>query len=193
MNDGKQGKNKALEKQITCPWWFCFTFDNPIRRLVQDPYKILKPYVKEGWIVLDIGPGMGYFTITLAKLAGDTGKVIAADLQLKMLEGIRRRAVRAGVANRIILHQAMPDKIGVNEPLDFCLAFWMIHEVPDRAGFIGEIYAALKPGGLFLIAEPKLHVSRQSFEATVDIAQKTGMVSTGQPEIFLSYTSLLKK
>ncbi|MFC1971060.1 class I SAM-dependent methyltransferase [Chloroflexota bacterium] len=48
----------------------------------------------QGWTVLDVGPGMGYFTIPLAKLVGDTGKVIAADLQQKMLDGILKRIVR---------------------------------------------------------------------------------------------------
>jgi 2-polyprenyl-3-methyl-5-hydroxy-6-metoxy-1,4-benzoquinol methylase len=53
-----------------CPPWCCFTFDNVFRRLLQNPNRILKPYVKPGWTVLDVGPGMGYFTIPLAKWSG---------------------------------------------------------------------------------------------------------------------------
>jgi ubiquinone/menaquinone biosynthesis C-methylase UbiE len=110
---------------------------------------------------------MGYFTIDLARLVGKSGKVIAADLQKEMLNGIRQRAVRAGVQDRIKLHQSVPDKIGIDEPIDFCLAFWMLHEVPDRRRFLNEISSALKPGGLLLLAEPRLHVSLKSFNESV--------------------------
>jgi ubiquinone/menaquinone biosynthesis C-methylase UbiE len=160
---------------------------------VQNPIKILKPYIQPGWTILDVGPGMGYFTIPLATLAGPSGKVIAADLQPEMLEGVRKRAVKAGVADRIKLHQAQPDKIGVSEALDFCLAFWMVHEVPDRARFIGEIVNQLMPGGLFLVVEPKIHVSKASFDASVEIATNLGMAVVAQPKIFISYAAVLKK
>ena len=140
-----------------------------------------------------MGPGMGYFTIPLAKLVGDKGKVIAADLQVQMLEGIRRRAEKAGVESRIILHQSKPDEIGVNEPVDFCLAFWMVHEVPDRARFIKEIANILKKGGLFLFVEPKVHVSKKSFNATLEIAKAAGLSVVEHPRIFFSYAALVKK
>jgi ubiquinone/menaquinone biosynthesis C-methylase UbiE len=193
MKEKKRAKDKALEKQVVCPSWFCFTFDNPARRLVQNPERILQPYVKPGWTVLDVGPGKGYFTIPLAKLVGDKGKVIAADLQLKMLEGIRRRAKTAGVENRIVLHQSKPESIGVNEAVDFCLAFWMVHEVPDRGRFIWEIAAHLKPGGYWLLVEPRIHVTQKSFDATLEIAKKAGLTPVERPKIFFSYAALMKK
>lgn len=72
MNKPKTDKNDPLRQQESpCSPRICFTFDNPLRRLVQNPYKILKPYIKPGWTILDVGPGMGYFTIPLATLAGD--------------------------------------------------------------------------------------------------------------------------
>jgi len=64
-----------------CPWWCCFTFDNFLRKLLHNSEKILQPYVAEGNTILDIGPGMGYFTIPLARMVGEKGKVIAADIQ----------------------------------------------------------------------------------------------------------------
>jgi ubiquinone/menaquinone biosynthesis C-methylase UbiE len=194
MNEKQSGKSPAaLRQQVVCPSWFCFTFDNPLRRIVQNPYKILKPYIQEGWTILDVGPGMGYFTIPLAALAGDNGRVIAADLQLAMLQAIQHRAVKAGVVDRIRLHQAQPEKIGVNDAIDFCLAFWMVHEVPDRQRFIGEIVSLLKTGGLLLIAEPKVHVSKASFNATLKIAMNLGLRIVSQPKIFISHAIVLKK
>lgn len=194
MNDTEPGKNQPVYKQHSvCPWWLCFALDNTFRKLVQNPELILKPYVMRGWTVLDVGPGIGYFTIPLAKLVGDTGKVIAADLQQKMLDGIYHRALRAGVQDRVKLHKSAPDNIGISESIDFCLAFWMLHEVPDRARFLGEISSKLKRDGLFLLAEPKLHVSKEDFNTTLGIAKSTGLSSVDQPKIFLSHSVLLKK
>jgi ubiquinone/menaquinone biosynthesis C-methylase UbiE len=146
-----------------------------------------------GWTVLDVGPGMGYFTIPLAKLVGNSGKVIAADLQKQMLDGIYRRALKAGLQDRIKLQQSTPDKIGISEPIDFCLAFWMVHEVPDRSRFLNEISSGLKAGGLFLLVEPRFHVSRENFNETLQIAKNARLIAQNPPSIFLSYSALLKK
>ena len=149
-----QSSKGQLGQQFVCPSWLCPTFDNIFRRWLQSPESILGQYIKQGWTVLDVGPGKGYFTIPLARLVGVSGKVIAADLQKKMLDGIYHRALRAGMQDRITLHQCAPDNIGVGDPIDFCLAFWMVHEVPDRSRFLGEIASGLKPAGLLLLGNP---------------------------------------
>jgi ubiquinone/menaquinone biosynthesis C-methylase UbiE len=188
-----QSVKPEIKQAELCPWWICFSFDNFLRRKVQNPLKIMSPYIKEGMRVLDVGPGMGYFTIAIAKLAGISGKVIAADLQKHMLEAVYRRAVRAGVQDRIILHQTQTDNIGITEPVDFCLAFWMVHEVMDRQGFINQIASILKPGGRLLIAEPKLHVSKVNFNATVDMAKEAGLEVIEEPRIFISNAAVMIK
>ncbi len=194
MNNTKTTKDKnSYKQQILCPWWFCFTFDNFLRRLVQNPERVLKPYIMPGWTVLDVGPGMGYFTNALAKLVGDTGRVIAADLQQHMLKGIYRRALKAGFQDRIVLHKTGPTHIEVKEPIDFCLCFWMLHEVPDRGKFLSEIFTLLKHGGLLLLGEPKIHVSQSSFDTSVKIAKQAGFNLVDEPRIFLTYSALLKK
>ena len=104
---------------------------------------------------------MGYFTIPLARLVGDSGKVIAADLQQRMLDGIKRRAFKAGVQDRIKLHRSKPDSIGISESIDFCLAFWMVHEVPDVL-FLSEMASRLKPDGLLLVVEPKIQFQQKT-------------------------------
>jgi ubiquinone/menaquinone biosynthesis C-methylase UbiE len=201
-NLGKNGelgalRNKKVAPEVEpaelCPWWICFTFDNCLRRRLQNPTKIISVYVKEGWKVLDVGPGMGYFTIPLAKMVGTSGKVIAADLQKHMLDAIHRRAVRARVQDRIILHQTKAGELGLTEPVDFCLAFWMVHEVRYRQRFLSQIASILKPSGTMLVAEPKLHVSRDNFTATLTLAQEIGFVVIDRPKIFLSNAALLKK
>ncbi len=141
--------DKLLYRQGTCPWWVCLTFDNPIRRMLQNPEDILQGLVKEGQTVYDIGCGMGYFSLTLARLVGKTGTVICVDLQKEMLSAARRRAEQAGLADRIGLKQCSLQSLELDAIADFALAFWMVHEVRDKQQFLGEIYRALKPGGAY--------------------------------------------
>jgi len=49
-----------------CPWWLGYLLACPLRRLSQDPGRILAPYVRGGMAVLEPGPGMGFFTLKLA-------------------------------------------------------------------------------------------------------------------------------
>jgi ubiquinone/menaquinone biosynthesis C-methylase UbiE len=119
--------------------------------------------------------------------------VIAVDLQAEMLEGLRRRATRAGVASRIQLHQATPGGLGLGGPADFALAFWMVHEVPDRPRFLGELAALLRPGGRLLVAEPLLHVPRREVEHTFELAQAAGMELLGRPRVALSRAALFQR
>jgi ubiquinone/menaquinone biosynthesis C-methylase UbiE len=186
-------KSNSTGIQHTCPWWLIFTFDNPLRQRIHDPQQILGAYVNPGDIALDAGCGMGYFTLTLAWLVGGDGRVIAADLQEKMLSGLQRRAERAGLLGRIQLQRSAPDRIGVAGPIDFALAFWMVHEVRQPEPFLREIHAVLKHGGRLLIVEPKLHVPAKSFERTVGLAQSLGFTVVDRPHVRVSRAVLFHK
>lgn len=176
-----------------CPWWLCWSFDNHLRRLIHDPKRILKPHVTSGMRVVDIGCGMGHFTLGLARLVGPKGKVVAVDLQEKMLAALEKRAREAGLAGRIILHRCRPDRLGVEEPADFVLAFWMVHEVTDKPLFFDQVSALLKPGGRLLLVEPKLHVTRKGFAQTVALCRGAGFRLLGEPAIALSRAVRMEK
>ena len=134
-----------------------------------------------------------FFTVAMAKMVGDTGRVIAVDLQTEMLEMARRNAERAGLQSRIRFHQSQPDSIGVIEPADFAIAVWMVHEVPNAEGFLGQVRAFLKPGGRFLLIEPKVHVSAVDFQKTVDLASAVGLKPTSSPKIGISRAMLFSR
>ena len=176
---------------MVCPWWLCFTFDNPLRKLLHHPEAILSPYVRPGDTVIDIGPGMGYFSIPLARLVGPAGQVIAIDVQAEMLEALARRARRSGISERIQLHLASPDSLGNHPKANFVMAFWMVHEVPNQRAFFAEIFGFLKSQGLFLLVEPILHVGKKSFLRTVQTAKEVGFVVKDKPKIRLSHSVLL--
>ena len=181
---------KPLNKKHVCPWWLCFTFDNPLRRIFHDPVEILRAYVHPGDTVIDIGSGMGYFTIPLATLVGPAGSVIAVDIQERMLARLSIRAQKHGVSARIKTHLAEPASLGLHDQADFILAFWMAHEVADPRKFFSEIRDGLKPEGLFLLVEPRIHVSAKSFSQTVETAMERGCVIREYPEIRMSRSAL---
>jgi ubiquinone/menaquinone biosynthesis C-methylase UbiE len=184
---------KIKNQQHTCPWWFLFTFDNPLRKLYQDPYKILSPYVTVGDRVVDLGCGMGYFSVPLAHLVGSSGQVIAVDLQKRMLDGLRRRVENAELQNIVQLHQCSQEQIGVTGPADFILAFWMLHEVHDPGSFLVQIVNILRSGGKLLIAEPYFHVSSTKFTQISSVIQKAGLREIGSPQIGFSRSLLVQK
>jgi ubiquinone/menaquinone biosynthesis C-methylase UbiE len=182
-----------FRKTHVCPWWLCFTFDNIFRRFFQNPYNILAPHLHEGDTALDVGPGMGYFTIPMAKRVGASGRVIAVDIQQEMLSRLKRRAVRAGLGERIFLQLCTQERLGVDTRGDFILAFWMVHEVTDRERFTAELGSLLKDRGTLLIAEPVLHVSKLDFEETVRLAVRSGLTVRGRPKVFLSRCALFAR
>jgi ubiquinone/menaquinone biosynthesis C-methylase UbiE len=176
-----------------CPWWLAYTFDNPLRRYLHDPRKIFVSYLRVGMSAIDIGCGMGVFSIGMAEIVGDTGRVISVDLQQEMLEITRKRAEKRGVANRIRLHRSEQGDIGITERVDFALAFWMVHEVEDTQAFFKQVHSILKQTGLVLIAEPKIHVSRARFEEILFFARKAGFKIKATAPIRFSRAVVLTK
>lgn len=189
---------KIIDKLLSrdehvCPWWMAWTFDNPLRKLLQDPERILGGFVREGMAVADIGCGMGYFSVAMAKLVGPDGKVLSVDLQEKMLEYLRRRASRAGVTERITTVLAEPDDIKITGQVDFVLAFWMVHEVKDIPRFFGQVTAVLKAGGKVLYVEPWMHVTQKRFEEILGHAKTAGFVVSDGPKIGMSRSAVLER
>jgi ubiquinone/menaquinone biosynthesis C-methylase UbiE len=182
-----------LTGEHVCPWWLAYTFDNPLRRLIHNPEKMLGKFIREGDTAVDIGCGMGHFSIGMAKLVGEKGQVVSVDLQEEMLERVRRRAEKKSFISRVRLHKCSPDKLGVSEDADFALGFWMVHEVRNKESFFDEVAAFLKPGAYFLLVEPKMHVTEPYFRKLIDIAGKAGLKPHTEEPVRLSRAMLFIK
>lgn len=176
-----------------CPVEVAGCLDNRIRRWLQNPRKILRPYIEKGMTVLDVGCGPGFFTIDMAELVGRSGRVIASDLQEEMLQKVGDKVKGTELEERITLHRCHKNKIGVSDPVDFVLLFYMVHEVPDQKELFNEIAAILNPNGQVLIVEPPIHVTKSAFQESIRIARGAGFADVEGPNVFLSKTVVLKK
>jgi ubiquinone/menaquinone biosynthesis C-methylase UbiE len=174
------------------PWWVNYTFDNAWRRLFHKPERMLAPFLDGGMTALDLGCGMGFFTLGMASLVGDAGRVIAVDVRPKVLGVLVRRARRDGVAERIETHAGTLDELGLEGGVDFALAFWMLHEADDRPAVCRDLRAALKPGGKLLVAEPRVHVSGRRFLDVVAAVQEAGMQLVERPRVALSRAAIFE-
>jgi 2-polyprenyl-3-methyl-5-hydroxy-6-metoxy-1,4-benzoquinol methylase len=135
--------------------------------------------------VLDIGCGMGFFSLGMARLVGAAGKVISLDIQPKMLRVLERRARRRKLLYRIETRLIPPEGLGLEEPADFALCFWMVHETPDPAAFFVDLRSCLKPGARILVSEPNMHVAQEELEETIRLAGKAGFREEDRPDIKL--------
>lgn len=160
-----------------CPAWAGPLLCCPLRRLFGSPEKLLTPYVSPGMAVLEPGPGMGWFTLPLARLVSATGRVVARDLQPAMVAGLKKRAERAGLLDRIDAAACAADDLGLAEwkgRIDAAFLIHVLHEVPDPGRFLTQLHAALRPGGRLFLLEPKGHVSKETLASEVAEAARVG-------------------
>lgn len=182
-----------MNRNRVCPVERAGSLDNCLRRWLQNPRKILGPYVAPDMTVLDVGCGPGFFTLALARLVGPAGRVIAVDLQEGMLDIVRRKIAGTDLEGRIALQRCAADRLNVAEKVDFALAFYIVHEVPDPAVFFRDLAARLRPGGQCLVVEPAFHVPRTAFARSLQTARAAGFEIMAGPRQFLNRTAVLKR
>ena len=181
------------ERNRVCPVELANSLDNKIRRWLQNPQKILSPFVKEGMKVLDVGCGPGFFSVELAKMVGTNGKVYAVDLQEGMLQKLQNKIRGTSLEKVIQLIKCEKDKIVIPEKVGFILAFYMVHEVPDKDKLFTTLKNFLNEKGELLIVEPKLfHVSKKEFTSTISKAEAVGFKAAEGPKLLFSFSSVLR-
>lgn len=184
---------KLPERNKVCSVERAGALDLKLRKLIHSPYKILRPYIKEGMTVADIGCGPGFFTLEMARMVGIKGKVTAVDLQEGMLDIVRKKVSGTDLQNIIEFHNCPDNKIGLVKTFDFILVFYMLHEVPDQSAFLQEVYSLVKTEGKVLIVEPRFHVTKNDFDNSEKILKNIGFDIIEKPKVFFSRSVVIKK
>jgi len=183
----------APRHRHVCPVWIGRLMVSPLRRLFEDPASILRPLVAPGATVVDVGCGMGFHALDLARLVGPEGRVICLDIQPEMLDNLVKRAARAGLEGIVEPRPCTQEALGIDDlagGVDLLTAFNVIHETGSPTHVLGECTTSLASEGRMLISEPRGHVSRSEFAETVAIAQGFGLVLLDAPKIRMSRTAL---
>jgi len=160
--------------------------ESRFRRLIQNPERIVEKYIQPGMTILDLGCGTGYFTTEIARLLGESGKVIALDVQEGMLEILRQKIKNSELKHKIQIHKSKENFLGLSEKFDFILAFYVLHEMRYLENIITELKTIVQPGAKILIAEQKFHVPKQTFNTFIQKMENKGFVVCKRPKIFLS-------
>jgi ubiquinone/menaquinone biosynthesis C-methylase UbiE len=184
------------QPQELCPWWVGYLLASPIRKLFERPDKMLAASVRPGMVVLEPGPGMGFFTLELAKMVGNSGMVIAVDIQPKMLDGLRRRVARAGLLDSVEIRQSRRESLGLSDlkqAIDFTLAAAVVHEMPSADWFFSQAGYVSKFGARLLLMEPKGHVTAERFQNELRAANNAGFTVVEPRGGRRSYSVLLEK
>ncbi len=179
-----------------CPAWAGPLLCCPLRRLLGSPEKLLSPYVAPGMTVLEPGPGMGWFTLPLARLVSPAGRVVARDVQPAMIAGLRKRAERAGLLERIDAAVCAADDLGIAAwmgGVDAAFLIHVLHEAPDQGRLLGQLHGALRPGGRLLLLEPKGHVSDAALREEVAEAVRAGFRVIGEAGARRDHGALFEK
>jgi ubiquinone/menaquinone biosynthesis C-methylase UbiE len=128
--------------------------DNPARRKIQPPNEMpVRHGIESGMMVLEVGPGNGVYTVETARQVSPTGKVIAVDIQPKIIERLNKRANAEHLTNiegMIVNVHCLPFTDGV---FDAIYMIAVIGEIPKPEKALGEFHRVLTPIGTLAFSE----------------------------------------
>lgn len=179
-------------KPVPCPFSKAAGLNSPLRALVASPQRTLGAFgLAVGEYVLEIGPGIGYYSLEAARRVGKSGRLTCLDIQREMLLETRRRLLQAaGEANFIQASAtALPLRSG---SIDHVFLITVLGEIPDRPRALAEIHRVLRPAGQLSISEqlpdPDF-VTRRTLRHELREAAFVEKVTRG----WLNYTSTWRK
>jgi ubiquinone/menaquinone biosynthesis C-methylase UbiE len=168
--------------------------DNPMaRRQAERIVQLLD--LAPGMRVLDVGAGIGRFSIPIAARVGADGEVVALDIQQEMLDSLAKRAGEAGLANIRTLRAAAGEGSVDANVFDRALLVAVLGEIPPerRVPALREIYEALKPHGVLYVVEGPVDPHSLSRKSVARLGDDAGFRLAGIRRIGLTRLSELTK
>ncbi|GAP21847.1 class I SAM-dependent methyltransferase [Leptolinea tardivitalis] len=180
-------------KPLPCPPWLSWMLENPLTRGMNADLLIKRAGLKRGMRVLDAGCGAGRITVPAATMVGETGEVIALDIQPAMLEMTRNRVKAAGLENVRYMLVPLGENMIPENRFDRAFLVTVLGEIPDRLAAMKEIAASLKPGGILSVTEMLPDPHYQSIRTVRLLAHQAGLVETRVFGNTMIYTLNLRK
>jgi len=164
-----------------CPYGQRFWVEAPHPIITRERLRaVLRP--EAGERVLEIGPGVGYYTLDMAEWVGSEGTVEIFDLQQEFLDHVMKRAAERNLANVIPTQgdaTALPYE---DASVDAVVLTAVLGEIPDPAAALREIARVLKLSGRLVVGElfgdphftTRASLERQATEAGLTLETSSG-------------------
>jgi ubiquinone/menaquinone biosynthesis C-methylase UbiE len=177
-----------------CPSWLVPLLENPYFQTVAGADRLMeRAGVKPGMQVLDAGCGPGRLTIPLARRVGATGRVVALDLQRRMLEKLRRRVEKEGLSGVELVRGGLGEGLLPDGVFDVAFLVTVLGEVPDKVGGLVEIRRSLRPGGVLTVTEVLPDPHYLSLGRVRRLGQQAGLVEERSFSGVVGFTLNLKR
>ncbi|MBN1429705.1 MAG: methyltransferase domain-containing protein [Anaerolineae bacterium] len=176
------------------PQFLADLIDNPLRRKIMPPDVLaIRHGIEPGMRVMEIGPGNGRYTMAFARCVGAQGKVVAVDIEPKMIRRVSARAKEEGVTNieaRVADVYELPYDDGT---FDAVTATAVIGEIPDPDRAIHEFHRVLSSSGILVFSEILLDPDYPLAGTLIRKASAAGFRPDRRIGNFFFYTLIFKK
>lgn len=164
----------SRRRALPCPSWMVPLLENPYVNALAGADSLLeRAGVEPGMRVLDVGSGPGRLTLPAGRKVGPAGRVVALDVQERMVTRLRRRIDDSGLSNvEVILAGAGEGRLPADS-FDRAFLVTVLGEIVGKAAALEEIHGALAPGGRLSVTEvlPDPHYqSRKKVRRLVEAA-----------------------
>jgi ubiquinone/menaquinone biosynthesis C-methylase UbiE len=175
-----------------CPASLSWIVNNPIRRWYMRPV-LDRVGIRPGEKVLELGPGPGAFTIEAARLTEPGGRLLAVDIQPKMIAAVERK-VRESKLTNVETHVADGFHLPVDDgSIDRAFLITVLPEIPDRKRALHELQRVLKAGGVLSLTEEFLDPDYPLARTTIRWAEEAGFELEERHGNWWSYTLNFRK
>jgi len=177
-----------------CPSWPGFLIENRYTDAVAGARLLVeRAGIEPGMHVLDAGCGPGRVTLPAAARVGPGGRVVALDVQARMLERLRHRLDAAGVTNVDGRRTSLGDGALDTDAFDVAILADVLGEVPDQPAALRDLHRALRPGGVLSVTDVLPNPMYVSLPCVRALARAAGFVEDRTFVGWTAYTVNLRR
>jgi SAM-dependent methyltransferase len=144
-------------------------------------------HLEPGMVVADVGAGSGVISRLIAKEIGETGTVLAVDIQQEMLDALVLSARKAGLRNiQPVLGTTRSTGLKPGS-VDLAILVDVYHEFDQPHEMLLDISTSLKPGGRIAFVEYRKEDPDVPIKEVHKMTQAQVRLEASQPEFGLEW------
>ncbi len=176
------------------PPYLAKVIDHPIRHKLQPPNETaIRHQIEPGMTVLEVGPGNGTYTLASARRVGENGRVVAVDIELKMIRLLRLNIQKVGVTNIESLVGDVHHLPFDDDLFDVVYMMTVVGEIPNPEGAIQEFYRVLSPSGNIVFTEMLVDPDYPRVKSLIRMVKPAGFQLRKKIGHFFYYTLVFNK